>query len=856
MIPIKLSLRNFMPYRDNVPPLSFEGIHIACLSGDNGNGKSALLDAMTWALWGKARAKSADDLVHQGEREMEVEFHFALGEQRYRVRRWHSKPKRQGASGQTVLELQLATPEGFKSLTGNTLEETQRKIIDLLKMDYQTFTNSAFLLQGRADAFTVKDPAERKELLGKILGLGLYDELEEKAKELSRARRGEKQGLETEIASLNREIALKAQYLASMQSAQQEIPSLESQSREAETTLQSLRSKKEELEHKSQSLKEIEKRIQQREEERYFWEKKLEEHRAKIAEYEKLLEQRQEIEEGYQHFLEVKQAREEGEKKLRLLFTIREARKGAERAIDKAKAELEGERRQIKLRIQELEAQSERVTRLKEEWRQAHSQLDDLEARERELREKKEESSSLSARILSLEEACSRLQREVKELEEKLDLLSHGDARCPLCERELEATSREQIEGKFQTEREAKLQSLARSQEEMSQLKGNWKALGMQVALEEAKLKGERQEGTRRLANIERDMREGEKAAAELPGQKALLTEIVRRLEQGDYTPAEQARLREEERREAELGYNAAQDAEVRRQFEELQKYDGLKLRLEEGVKALPQEKRALSEAEEAASSQRKALEEERQKRNALSQELTALPPLLEEIKKSESALQSLLRKREGKLQELAVLQDRIQRCQDMEKEKEEKEGLWQQASKEEEIYRRLAGAFGKEGIQALLIELALPYLEAEANRLLGRMTDNRMHLKIETQRETKKGETRETLDIKVSDELGTRDYDLFSGGEAFRINFALRVALSKLLARRAGAPLPTLILDEGFGTQDASGREKLVEAISSIQEDFNKIIVVTHIEELKEAFPVRIEVIKTSAGSTLSQVS
>ena len=62
MIPLRLQVRNFMCYRDNVPPLVFEGIHLACLAGANGHGKSALLDAMTWALWGKARAKR-DDVV-------------------------------------------------------------------------------------------------------------------------------------------------------------------------------------------------------------------------------------------------------------------------------------------------------------------------------------------------------------------------------------------------------------------------------------------------------------------------------------------------------------------------------------------------------------------------------------------------------------------------------------------------------------------------------------------------------------------------------------------------------------------------------------------------------------------------
>ena len=127
------------------------------------------------------------------------------------------------------------------------------------------------------------------------------------------------------------------------------------------------------------------------------------------------------------------------------------------------------------------------------------------------------------------------------------------------------------------------------------------------------------------------------------------------------------------------------------------------------------------------------------------------------------------------------------------------------------------------------------------------------MNVKFESQRETQKGDLIEALDIKIADELGTRNYELFSGGEAFRINFAIRIALSRLLARRAGAPLPTLIIDEGFGTQDAVGIEKLREAITAIQDDFEKILVITHIEELRDAFPARIDVVKMPDGSVIS---
>jgi len=113
----------------------------------------------------------------------------------------------------------------------------------------------------------------------------------------------------------------------------------------------------------------------------------------------------------------------------------------------------------------------------------------------------------------------------------------------------------------------------------------------------------------------------------------------------------------------------------------------------------------------------------------------------------------------------------------------------------------------------------------------------------------------RETLEIKIADELGTRPYENYSGGEQFRVNFAIRIGLSKLLARRAGAQLQMLVIDEGFGTQDARGRERLIEAINVIQDDFARVLVVTHIEELKDAFPARIEVTKTPEGSVVEVV-
>jgi exonuclease SbcC len=114
MIPTELSLRNFMCYRENgdggALALPFDGLHVVCLSGENGAGKSALLDAITWALWGRARTAD-DDLIAQGASEMFVELTFQLGEQQYRVsrRRQRGRTGTRGGqvSGKGALDLHI-----------------------------------------------------------------------------------------------------------------------------------------------------------------------------------------------------------------------------------------------------------------------------------------------------------------------------------------------------------------------------------------------------------------------------------------------------------------------------------------------------------------------------------------------------------------------------------------------------------------------------------------------------------------------------------------------------------------------------------------------------------------------------
>ncbi len=241
-----------MCYADNVAPLELEGVKLACLSGDNGHGKSALLEAITWVLWGKARAKSDDELVHLGRSEMEVQFDFDLGGVRYRIIRKRSI-KRSGkrVTSTPTLEFQVLGEDGYRTISGNSVHETQRKIGDVLRMDYDTFINSSFILQNRADEFTIKPPAERKRVLADILGLQIYDELEERARELSRQCETERRELAVALREIESELARKPDYEAQLTEAQKLVEEVEQEIKTADASLWLLRERKRELDQKA-----------------------------------------------------------------------------------------------------------------------------------------------------------------------------------------------------------------------------------------------------------------------------------------------------------------------------------------------------------------------------------------------------------------------------------------------------------------------------------------------------------------------------------------------------------------------------------------------------------------------------
>ncbi len=854
MIPIKLTMRDFMCYRGSVPPLHFEGIHLVCLSGDNGNGKSALIDAMTWALWGQARAKSDDDLIYSGQAEMEVEFDFAVGQQTYRIIRKRSKPKRPKSTGQSILEFQQATGDGFKAITGNSIAQTQQKITDVLHMNYDTFVNSSYLRQGRADEFTIKQPATRKEVLAYILGLSFYDELEQRAREMAKHQAEEKTPLESNIKEISDELAQKPIYEAELEQAQTDLSRMEKTIKGREAELNRIRSEKESLEQKNVQLNQLEAHIRDTGADLARWNEQVEQHHTRLNEYEGVIAQRPAIEEGYARFAETRRISDDLDDKFRQSVNLERQKAQLDARIKEAGHGLNTEHALVQSDISKLAARLQSLPDLKNQRHQIQVQSRLLGEQEEILDKKKQSSHELLSQVNYLESNKSQWEREIKEIREKLDLLSsQTEANCPLCETELSAEGLELIRSKYTVDEHIKSESLKTTQSELAQKKAGLESLQNEITQLESRLNQGKSTIQSKLSVLDKEIAEAEDAELQLSEEGEKLAKIEQRLASKDFAAIEQEALRELETESANLGYDAEQHKQVRLSLGGLEQYDRSRHKLEEADRFIDREKEAVARAEEATQKLSNTLETDTRKKGELTEELASLPQLQNDLTRAETEHQALAAQQTYAQKMVWSVKTKLERCAELEIKKKEKEKQLTRAAKQEDIYKELAKAFGKGGIQALLIEMALPEIEDETNRLLSRMTDNRMHVKFETQRETKKGNVIETLDINISDELGTRNYEMFSGGEAFRINFAIRIALSKLLSKRAGAPLPTLIIDEGFGTQDSTGLEKVKEAINSIQDDFEKIIVITHIEEFRDAFPTRIDVVKTAEGSTLS---
>lgn len=1005
MIPLQLTLTNFLSYRKAT--LDFRGLHTACICGANGAGKSSLLEALTWALWGESRAGNEDDVIHTGAEEVQVDFTFKNQDITYRVIR----ARRRGGGG--ILEFQVETGTGFKALTERGMRSTQQLILDHLKLDYETFINSAYLRQGRADEFMLKKPSERKEVLAELLKLNQYENLAEQAKDMSKQFKGQAEQLEQNLASIKIQLQQREQITLEQATVESLLSELRQSQLEDTEHLQQLQANQHQRQTGEQQLTWHRQQYENLTQDCDRLEQDLANIQQQQQQLESLLQQEGEITTGYNHFQNLQDQEESFSTKFQAHQTAQQQRQQVQQQLEKAIEDLNRQ-------LQKAQTQLENLAQQEQEIQQTLSQVGDVEAaltqlqqarlrlsemdrlqlqvspllqRRQQLQTQLERAQArLSARLEEIHASASQLQAQQKrqpqlqqavmdvdvqigqlekkkvrqqrvqekglerrsllerlqenqleyskklgELGQKLHLLQTPDAVCPLCDRPLDEHHWNRVVQKTQVEEkqiqqqswdtreqiavwERELQGLRTEYKQLSQELANYELLREQRGQLQAQLaaSGDVQHRLQQMAGeaaqIERSLQQGDYAievqqelwqidrqlqqlnydeknhalarneierwrwaevkqdrikqaqqkkaqiAARQPEILAQIMGIERQIEQLQANSDFSRQLAALDRQIAEISYNLDQHNLVRKSLRQAQSWQ---LRYQELCQAQQQYPQLCQRFQELV----QVLEVRQRDRAAqyaqfeqIVKQLETMPDSAGEIQVLEQQIFDRRSQLDEQLASLGRLQQLSAQLDVLAAQYDQQQQQLKECQKKYRIYEELGKAFGKHGIQTLMIENVLPQLEAETNNILSRLSGNQLHVQFVTQKAGRSGRTSkkatkliDTLEIAIADARGTRPYETYSGGEAFRINFAIRLALARLLAQRAGTALQMLIVDEGFGTQDREGCDRLIAAINAIAGDFACILTVTHMPSFKEAFQARIEVSKTQNGSQLS---
>ena len=342
MIPVKLDLYNFLAYHEP-EPLDLTGLHLACLAGSNGAGKSSLLDAITWALWGKARTRRDDDLIHADEEEMKVQLTFALSGDRFRVTRYRSRKGR----GTSLLDLEVADSGGWRSLSDATIRGTQQHINDLLKLDYETFINSAFLVQGRADEFTQKTPGERKAILGEILGLDRWATYEDRVKQRLKAVETDSTLLERDLERIDEEIGREAEFQNELTEAETTLDEINAQVEEAESFVRELEATRQNRLAQQDRYEDLDKQIARTRRDLNSLMQRRKKIEQRLTDYRELIAKRDEIEAGYERLQDARQTERTLSANLIEQSDLREQQSALQQEITAARSDLQATLRSL-----------------------------------------------------------------------------------------------------------------------------------------------------------------------------------------------------------------------------------------------------------------------------------------------------------------------------------------------------------------------------------------------------------------------------------------------------------------------------------------------------------------------------
>ncbi|HOP08947.1 MAG TPA: SMC family ATPase [Candidatus Methanofastidiosa archaeon] len=841
MIIEQVDIINFKKYSQEKIHL---GKRIVGIFGPNGSGKSTIFDAICWCLYGvtptigkEGQSVKQSELMRDGQEDMGVEVTFIYDGQIYRVHRFLRKD---GITAAVRLE---------NELVARSSKEVTSYITKTLGLDAKAFISASFIRQNEIDLLTSQRSSKRKEIINRLFNLQLYDQFLYDAKDKRRACEADIARKEEEIKGIKREMEHYSDILVNETSIDGALKGHEKHIVSLGNDIRKYDDERTRLEVELEELRRHERKLSELSAKKEALVKAIEKERRVLTEAEAsksrlpaILKEMEGIEKKRAKLESLQPVRDRTQE---LSYILNGLKKELETARHEGERALQGLSERISTAQRGREEILSNVSSLASEIEDYRGRMSDHGAVEAELGDIADEIEKIGGRMSLEKQEMARFSALIEKISKEGDVYNDlsKESRCPTCKQHLDEDLKRKLVEQNAEERTNFISKLQRVKNKISKL---------QALLDDRTLK---REGLTKLLNDDRAiMLEISTKNMELDRLNKDLTKADKDLKSlGD----------ERKRLEGYHGEKAARAEEkiqeIRAEFEtlefseedfvslkeEVKGYEVLVLskeRLENLVTRADEARQELSRAE----GELEALEREVKSQQAMVSGIKALKSKIVKIGNATDVTRdelSRLQVEAGKLSQQiesnASIRSRKRELKKLLKDRETDLAALKENSKQ---YGTLSEAF--KNIPINVHERLKPLIQMEVSGLLNSITQGKYPAVMIDEEYT----------VQVSFNGIFYPIYRFSGGEKDLINLCLRIGISRVLVslskEQGFAHLESLFLDETFSSLDSERRMNLMAVLNKLEGFFSQIVIITHVEDIKEMIPQAILVEEDEDGT------
>jgi exonuclease SbcC len=796
MILNKLSVRNFRKFAEleiGFPP------GIIGVVGRNGVGKSTLLEIIAWLFYGSTALKTKNEEIYpdflESGLETRARLDFCLNSGEFRVERGFKPPKKSEA------RLYL----GDKLLSDGP-REVSEQIQKLTGLDFKAFQTSFYTRQSELNLLTELRPAERGQRLEEMLRLDKINYIiNNNIKGDLRQLTGEKEALDRFLEGHENIRQKLVECSQERESLYLQVNGLQEKSTSGEKRLKELQADFSELDKKRDEFRNLKTKLE-------ISTRQVESDKKRLAEIKEEIEQIEKSRKRYEllrsqtESLEILSQKLENLEEQRVAFQKLSSQKERQKALEGRLEQIEADGKILGAKIERLEQQTSDYDTIINNIKSLSGQRDEL-----------------ADLITERKVAYSRTETELKRLRRQLSEIERlgPEAVCSFCLRPF-AGEKDEIEAHFEREMKILQKNEQSGRTELQKRQKEYRKFTEELKSSEEK--------RHRLEPLRRELsaRQGEinqmrQEFLRLKAEKAELDSKLAEASAVDYDPEKHKNIKQtvksmvEKRQEAD---RLAGRIEKLEPTKKTAKYLSSEIdTINNNIEDISQAIDLTGFSEKAYLELKSSLEKQSDRLRACDRELA---DALGNLRASESRLEQL----NIKLEEIE--QARVRSKQII----------------TDKIYLDTL----KQLLGELKVELAKrirPTLRNIASDLLEVMSDGKFtDLELD-----------ENYDIQIRDFGEMRELKRFSGGEQDLGNLSLRMAISRMLAESSRLESGFLILDEVFGSQDVFRQENILNAIAGLQDFFQQILIVTHVEDIKQSVSTLITIDENPDGSSSGRI-